>query len=126
MVVGLGDCNMANNTKKLSRLIDTVDVLGTEMRVEFLPEVIHEDGTDCLGLMYAGRNLIQILDTDEIPYESQLSTLLHECIEAMVAKIEMDVEHRDISALETAFFQLMRHNPELCKAFSLYQPRGSK
>lgn len=114
---------MANNTKKLSRLIDSIDILGTDITVNFTDPLVHEDGDVCMGLMHHRKNLIEIWDKDDIPYENQLSTLLHECIECIVEKLELDIEHRDITSLETAFFQLMRKNPALCKAFALYQPR---
>lgn len=114
---------MANNTKDLSRIVKSIDILGAEISVEFKDELIHEDGTACLGMFSPGEHLIEILSGDEIPYESQLSTLLHECIECLDTKLELDMEHRNISSMEAGIFQLLRSNPDLCKAFSLYQPR---
>jgi len=114
---------MANNTKDLSRLVSSLNILGSDVEVSYSETLFHEDGDECLGLCHHGKNLIEIANGEDLPYESQLSTLLHECIEAVVEKLEMDIEHRDISTMETGMFQLMRDNPNLCKAFSLYQPR---
>jgi len=117
---------MANNTKDLSRLVKSLNILGSEVDVSYSTALFHSDGDECLGLYHGGQNLIEISNADELPYDSQLSTLLHECIECIVDKLEINIDHRDISTLETSMFQLMRDNPSLCKAFSLYQPRSKK
>lgn len=109
--------------KDLSRLVDSVTILGSPVTVEYHEELYHEDGEECLGLCYVDERVIKIQSIDKLPYESQLSTLLHECIEFMVHRLELDVEHRDISSMETAMFSMLRENPELCKAFSLYRPK---
>ena len=113
---------MANS--RLPKLVENITILGSDVEVSYQEEVIHEDGTICLGMYDSGENKMYIKSSSDIPYDSQLSTLLHECIEAIDTKLEMGLEHRDISTLEAGIFQLLRDNPQLCKAFTVYKPRS--
>lgn len=112
---------MSKVKSKLSSLIETIDILGTEIDVYFVPDLVSEDGDKCLGLAKFGEHTIEILDTPSIKYDSKLCTLLHEVLEHINAKLELDLEHNQISSLETALFHLYRKNPNFTKAFSLYQ-----
>jgi len=111
---------------KLSTLVTEVDIFGTVVPVTYHDELIHDDGTKCLGMYWVGENKIELKDTEEIPYDSQLCTLLHECIEAIDSKLDLDMSHTSISSMETGIFQLFRDNPQLCKAFAIYKPRKSR
>lgn len=107
--------------KTLSRIVEEVNILGTTFSIEYKDEVLAEDGDECVGLCISDEHRIEILDTPKVPYDSQLCTLLHECIEAVNAKLELNMKHSTISGIETGLFQLLRANPQLCKAFALYR-----
>lgn len=109
---------------KLSKLVPTVNILGTEVEVLYKDSVIADDGDHCYGLARFGEQLIEIEDTPNIKYESKLATLLHECLEHINNRLELDLEHSQISSIETTMFQLLRDNPHLCRAFTLYKGVG--
>ena len=106
--------------KNLARLVRDLEIEGSLVDIQYVSTLQSED-VDCLGLCHIDEHRIEILDIESIPYESQLSTLLHEAIEFIVHKNELDIEHRDISAIERGLYQVLRHNPEFCRAFTLYR-----
>ena len=114
------------STSKLSKLVPVIDILGTDIEVIYKDEVLADDGTECLGLARMGEHTIEIMDTPTIKYDSKLCTLLHECLEHINSKLELDLEHNQISSLETALFHMLRSNPNFTKAFSIYLPRKGK
>ena len=118
---------MSGKSKDLSRLVKEINLFGSTIPINYhTKELIADDGDMCLGLYRLGEHEIDILNNKAIPYDSQLRTLLHECLEAIVHNLELDVPHASISALETSLFMLLRENPQLCKAFSIYKPKGEK
>ena len=105
---------------KLAKLVTSVNILGQDIDIEYKPNVIADDGEECLGLARMGENTIEIADNPRIRYDSKLSTLTHEIFEHINSMLELDLEHSQISSLETAVYYVFRHNPDLCKAFTLY------
>jgi hypothetical protein len=48
-----------------------------------------------------------------VPHENQESTLLHEIIEQINYRYELGLEHKQISILEAALYQVIKDNPEI-------------
>lgn len=53
-----------------------------------------------------------IIDAD-LENERQKKTIIHEIIEAFNFEYELELEHRKITVLESAFFDLLKNNQEL-------------
>lgn len=59
-------------------------------------------------------NALEITIDTTIPKQNQESVLLHEIIEQINYRYELRLEHRQISVLESAIYQVIRDNPDLC------------
>jgi len=112
-----------NKQSKLASLVTDLDILGQNIEVSYLEEVLM-DGEECYGLARFDTQEILIQDIPTMTYESKLKHLTHEIFEHINDKMEMDLTHPQITQLEMAVFYVLRHNPNLCKAFTLY--RGKK
>lgn len=79
-------------------------------------EVIHES-TDANGSNNAGQvnntgcviRICNNMNSDE----HAKCVLLHEIIEAVKYRLELNLEHRDITSLESSLFQVFKDNPKL-------------
>jgi len=91
-----------------------LDLMGTSVGLHFLTD--SEFSPELAGCYKNGQSRIDI-NISTTSYESQLSTLLHEVIEAIDTSLELDLDHPQISALETCLFQALRKNSGLCEAF---------
>jgi len=60
-------------------------------------------------------NALEIKIDSTIPQQNQQSTLLHEILEQINYRYELDLEHDKITILETALYQVMQDNPEVIK-----------
>ena len=97
----------------LEKSIDSkIRVLGQDIPVFFDKNLNH--GED-LGHFCPVSNSISLNKT--APHDVQMSTLLHEIIEVIVFKMEIKIEHRDISTLENVLFQVLRENQGFAKLF---------
>lgn len=67
----------------------------------------------CIG-MSCGNNQ-QIVIDGSIPKENQESTLIHEVLEQINYRYELDLEHRTITTLETALYAFIKDNPDIFK-----------
>lgn len=112
-------------SRKLSTMIDSIQVLGYTIAVEFIENELIVDGEPCFGCYDPANQKIEILHGDNVSHEKQLATLVHEATECMNDVLETDLEHNMITTIESFVFTLMRNNPALAKAFSLY-PKGNK
>lgn len=60
------------------------------------------------GSFNVGYKLIRI--TEEMPESITAETLLHEVIELIAAILELDMEHKQVSAMSEVLFQVLRDN----------------
>lgn len=111
---------------KLSDMVSYVNILGTDIDIIYKEEVLDDDGSECYGLARFGEHTIEIMDTPSLSHGSKVCTLLHECLEHINNKLELGLAHSQISSLETALFHLLRYNPHLTKAFTLYLKKKEK
>lgn len=112
-------------SRKLSTMLDNIQVLGFNIKVEFVENELIVDGESCFGCYIPHEHKIEILHGDGISHEKQLATLVHEATECMNDVLETELEHNLITTVESFVFTLMRNNPALAKAFALY-PKGGK
>ena len=74
----------------------------------------------CLGRDHSanGRscgNSLEIEIEETLPQQNKESTLIHEILEQINYRHELDLPHEKISILETALYQIMRDNPQTVK-----------
>jgi len=103
--------------KPLSQLPGELNVLGSKIKIEYKEGLISPDGDSVLGLAIFGSNLIQLELSKDIPGDSLVSTLLHEVLEHINYKLELNLKHTQLSSLETSLFQVLVSNKELITLF---------
>jgi len=101
----------SSETLELKDVVSELLILG-----KVTPVVYRDDSTELMGLFLPHSQEIEIR-VSELYYEVQLSTLLHEVIEALDTSLELDMDHNQITAMEAGIFQVLRDNPVLCEAF---------
>lgn len=69
---------------------------------------------DAVGEARFTRNVIAIDPRVDAPGSGE--TLIHEAVETINHKLELDLKHRQIQALSSAIYQFMRDNPTLMRA----------
>lgn len=80
---------------------------GRNIRVEYVKGEEHFPSGE-LGLSFLEKGLIKIDKT--LPEDFQKSVLLHEIIEFINSMLELNLEHRTITSLETALYQVLKDN----------------
>lgn len=98
--------------KSLEKVVSSIRIAGHEYTVTY----DKEEHVDWMGLCINNEEHIKI-NTNGAPYGEQLASLLHEIIEAINYRYEMDLEHHKIMTLETALYQILVDNPQLLSAF---------
>ena len=99
---------------KLRNHLKEIRVMGSKCKVSY------ERGLDRganFGVFDPQNNKIQIADEDSITEDAKLSTILHEVIEALNCKLELNLEHNQISSLESGLFQVLMDNPDFLFCF---------
>lgn len=67
-----------------------------------------DEGSICCGRHSGAEEIIEI--NPDYPEGTQESTLIHEILEAINWSSEIGLEHRQISALETGLYQVLKDN----------------
>ena len=80
---------------------------GRNIKVEYVEGPEHFPSGE-LGLSFLEKGLIKIDKTIENDF--QKSVLLHEIIEFINDMLELKLEHRTITCLETALYQVLKDN----------------
>jgi hypothetical protein len=65
-------------------------------------------------------NSCEILIDSTAPKQNQESTLIHEIIEQINYRYELNLEHNKITTLETALYQVIKDNPGIFKDGEIY------
>lgn len=60
-------------------------------------------------------NSLEMTIDPTLPRQNQESTLLHEILEQIDYRYELNLEHDKITVLETALYQVIKDNPEVMK-----------
>jgi hypothetical protein len=60
-------------------------------------------------------NACEIVIDSTVPKQNQESTLLHEIIEQINFRYELNLEHKQITVLESAIYQVIKDNPDIFK-----------
>ena len=94
-----------------SKMMDSVRILGANYSVSY-----EEDLFDAVGAVHNNTLEIKIRSSRHNP-EHQKSVLLHEIIEVLNYRLELDLEHNQITQLETGLFSVLQDNPSLVKLF---------
>jgi hypothetical protein len=85
----------------------TLNIQGKTFAVRYKDNVMLND-QECCGLEATFEQYIEI--STKYPIECQQSTLLHEIIEVINDLNELGLKHRQISALETGLWQVLKEN----------------
>lgn len=83
---------------------DTIKILGHEYTIERSPMGLIGNPGEC-NYFY---NLIRI--ANDMPETTQTEVLLHEIIEAICNRCEVEVEHRVITIISEGLHQVLREN----------------
>ena len=73
---------------------------------------------DGMGLGNSCGNALTIKIDDSVLVQNQESTLLHEILEQIDYRYELRLEHRDITILETALYQVIKDNPGIFRSMT--------
>ena len=104
---------MGKKKVELKDMVTELTILGKKVAVDIKSDSGMK--TEFMGLYLPHDQKIEI--KGGLPYETQLSVLLHESIEALESDMELGLEHSQIASLEVGIFQVLRDNPALCEAF---------
>jgi hypothetical protein len=85
----------------------TLNIQGKTFAVLYKDKVMLND-QECCGIEDTFDQYIEI--STKYPIECQQSTLLHEIIEVINDLNELGLKHRQISALETGLWQVLKEN----------------
>ena len=99
---------------KLKDELTIIRILGANCRIKYESNL---DRGDNFGVFNPQNNLIQIANDSDITEVQKLSVVLHEVIEALNFKLELNLEHNQITGLETGLFQVLMDNPEFVGSF---------
>lgn len=90
-------------------------ILGIDYTVSFCDSRQH--GNNNFGTHTPGLCAI-VVDTKRQTRSHQKAVLLHEIIEALNYRLELELDHDKITQLETGLFSVFRDNPELAEFIS--------
>ncbi len=88
-----------------------IDILGCRVNINLVPTIptaSDEDGS----YVYGSSNIYLAKENSE---ETQRSVLLHEIVEAISHRLELNLKHPTICGLDAALLQILRSNPDLSK-----------
>ncbi len=94
-------------------MIETIRILGLDYAIELTDR---RTGLGNAGQILNTQALIQ-LDKEVNSPEHLKSVLLHEVIEALKYRLELNLDHNIIVSLESGLFQVLTDNPEFVKLF---------
>lgn len=94
-------------------MIKSLKILGVDYPVEIADLMIVGGNADA-GCCDTSGCKIFVSNRVNSP-QHQKSVLLHEIIEALNYRLEMNLEHEKITQLEAGLFTVFRDNPELAK-----------
>lgn len=99
-------------------MIKKIRILGIDYDVQFSNMDVM--GNDSAGQCHNTRTRI-LIDTHNQSESHQRCVLLHEIIEALNYRLELKLEHNQITSLESSLFQVLRDNPDLVALFDSRQ-----
>lgn len=88
---------------------ENLRILGIDYRVDFEDS---EDTNSGTGSCNVTRCIIKICANRNSP-DHQKSVLIHEIIEALNYRLELELDHYKITTLEAGLIQVIRDNPKL-------------
>ena len=94
--------------------IDTIRILGIDYGIEFVAPNIGESVSLPAGECLTTKTTIRI-NTEANSGQHMKAVLLHEIIEALNYRLELQLEHPQITQLESALFAVLNDNPNLVK-----------
>ena len=97
-------------------MIKSLRILGVDYPVEF-SDMMKVGGNGNAGCVDTSGCKIFVSNKVNSP-QHQKSVLLHEIIEAINYRLELQLEHEKITQLESGLFSVFADNPELAKFLS--------
>jgi len=89
--------------------VKNITIAGINYKITYTKSQARDRGE--LGAVCGNSSEINI--DESLDTERQKKTLIHEIIEAFNFEYELNLEHKQISILETAFFTVLKDNQEL-------------
>jgi len=96
---------------ELSGLLSSVRILGIDYRINHA-DVRRQNGSEAVGNIDNQACVITV-DSRLNSGPHAGSVLLHEIIEALAYRLELDLKHERITQLEAGLIQVIRDNPKL-------------
>lgn len=92
-------------------MINKINILGIDYGIELSSVLAEEEGAS--GMCHPDNTLIEI--SDHLSPSMQKATVMHEIIEAIVARLDIEIDHHYIELLEAGVTSVILNNPELIK-----------
>lgn len=92
-------------------MIDKIRILGIDYDLYFLPSVLDDNFEEVSGTCQSDLAKIEI--STHMPESMRKATVLHEIIEALVARLDIQIDHHYIELLEMGLSQVINDNLEL-------------
>ena len=73
---------------------------------------------DCDAMGRSCGNALEIEIDGSIPNQNRESVLLHEILEQISYRYELRLEHREVTTLETALYQVIKDNPGIFRSMT--------
>lgn len=97
-------------------MISQVRILGINYKINFA-DLRKQNGNEVAGNVDNQACVINLDNRGNSDIHAG-SVLLHEIIEALNYRLELELEHRKITSLEGGLIQVIRDNPELLEVFT--------
>ena len=94
-------------------MIKSIRILGLDYKIELFND---QQGIRDVGQVNLTQHIIQIC-SDRNSIEQRKSVLIHEIIEALNYRLELNLDHNVITSLEAGFFQVFQDNKDFLKLF---------
>jgi len=91
--------------------INKIRILGIDYGLYFLENVFDDNFEEVCGTCQSDLTRIEI--SNQMPESMKKATVLHEIIEALVARLDIQIDHHYIELLEMGLSQVINDNPEL-------------
>ena len=104
--------------------MDKLKILGIEYQI-ITGETDSPGATNAIGQHHSAACKIWI-DVSKNNKSHQKSVLLHEIIEALNFRLEIELKHPQITQLEAGLFEVLTSNPGLLEYFTPSHPHSSK
>jgi len=99
------------------KIIKEIKIFGTKYKISEINFLEKEKGTAInYGETWVCHEKININKVAK-GFDHKLATLLHEIFEVINEKLELELEHSNITRFETAVFAVLKENPEFVKLF---------